>query len=103
MKEQTIKTSKPKVISAAAESIDYITVKGVKYYNYQTASAKLKGSRPKAAGRWEPYEGKFGEGYILITPRYDTSVFINVTYFLPRKTIYERAKQELKPRRKLFI
>ena len=36
----------------------------------------------KKSGEVEEYNGKFGKGYILVTPRFDTTRYVNVTYYI---------------------
>ena len=48
---------------------------------HHTASRRGYESR-KSQGRVEPYNGKYGYGYILITPRYDTTRYVSVTYYI---------------------
>lgn len=36
----------------------------------------------KGEGHVEEYKGKFGEGYVIITPRRDTTQYVNVEYYV---------------------
>lgn len=36
----------------------------------------------KSAGEVETYKGKFGEGYIILRPRIDTTNYIYVEYYI---------------------
>ena len=36
----------------------------------------------KSAGEVESYKGKFGEGYIILRPRWDTTNYIYVEYYI---------------------
>lgn len=36
----------------------------------------------KSAGKVESYKGKFGEGYIILRPRWDTTNYIYVEYHI---------------------
>jgi hypothetical protein len=36
----------------------------------------------KSAGEVESYKGKFGEGYIILRPRFDTTNYIYVEYYI---------------------
>ena len=36
----------------------------------------------KGNGYVEAYKGKFGEGFAVISPRFDTTRYVDVTYFL---------------------
>lgn len=51
------------------------------YYIHHTASRRGYISR-KSDGKIEPYEGRFGVGYILLTPRYDTTQYVNIIYYI---------------------
>lgn len=64
-----------------------MTVKELKenkgYTIHHTASRRGYISR-KGEGRVESYNGKFGKGYILVTPRYDTTSYVNITYYIEK-------------------
>lgn len=51
------------------------------YKLHHTASRKGYESR-KTSGHVEPYSGKFGKGFILVTPRWDTTRFVNIEYYI---------------------
>lgn len=36
----------------------------------------------KSAGEVETYKGKFGEGYIILRPRWDTTNYVYVEYYI---------------------
>ena len=36
----------------------------------------------KSAGEVETYKGRFGEGYIILRPRFDTTNYIYVEYYI---------------------
>ena len=36
----------------------------------------------KSAGKVETYKGRFGEGYIILRPRWDTTNYIFVEYYI---------------------
>ena len=38
----------------------------------------------KGDGIVEPYSGKFGKGYILVTPRFDTTQYVYVSYYIEK-------------------
>lgn len=48
---------------------------------HHTASRRGYVSR-KIDGIVEPYKGKFGEGYVIIRPRFDTTRFVTVEYYV---------------------
>lgn len=47
---------------------------------HHTASRRGYISR-KSEGRVEAYNGKFGEGFILVSPRWDTTQYVYITYY----------------------
>lgn len=51
------------------------------YTEHHTASRRGYCSR-KTTGYAEPYEGRFGKGYIWVSPRWDTTCYVNITYFV---------------------
>lgn len=51
------------------------------YAFHHTASRKGYESR-KDNEHIEPYNGKFGEGYIHVQPRWDTSQYVYITYYI---------------------
>ena len=57
------------------------------YKLHHTASARGYVSRrtPPANYPIESYSGRFGEGYIVRSPRWDTSRYRNVTYYIKEK------------------
>lgn len=36
----------------------------------------------KTAGRVEAYSGRFGHGFVVLSPRWDTTVYCYVTYYI---------------------
>lgn len=51
------------------------------YTRHHSASRRGYESR-KGNGHAEPYKGRFGEGYIWVSPRWDTTSYANVTYYV---------------------
>lgn len=51
------------------------------YKVHHTASRRGYISR-KGAGKVEPYKGRFGEGFIHIEPRTDTTQYVWITYYI---------------------
>lgn len=39
----------------------------------------------KGEGYIEEYEGRFGKGYIWVRPRFDTTQYVTVEYYLEQK------------------
>ena len=56
------------------------TVKST-YTEHHTGRARRYVSR-KSEGVLEPYKGKFGEGYKLFTPAWDSTNYCFVTYYV---------------------
>lgn len=52
-----------------------------KYKYHHTASRRGYESR-KGNGHYEIYKGRFGSGYVHITPRWDTTSYVNVNYYI---------------------
>jgi hypothetical protein len=51
----------------------------------QLHTSKIRGYVTRKAGYTptpQPYKGKFGEGWTVKTPRWDTTRFCNITYFI---------------------
>lgn len=48
---------------------------------HHTASRRGYVSR-KSEGKVEPYEGRFGKGYIIVRPRIDTTQYVYVEYYI---------------------
>lgn len=55
-----------------------------RYELHHTASRRGYESR-RSSGRLEPYNGKFGRGYIAVTPRWDTTQYVYVSYYIERE------------------
>lgn len=57
-------------------------LKHCKYHHFATARGYI--SRVKFANKpkIEAYKGRFGVGFKLITPRYDTSRYVTVNYYI---------------------
>lgn len=58
-------------------------VSSKEYYRHHTASALGYISR-KSEGVIEPYSGRYGDGYILRIPRFDTNRYHYVSYYIRR-------------------
>ena len=53
------------------------------YRVHHTATRRGYESR-KGDGHVEEYNGRFGKGYIAITPRWDTTCYVYVTYYIAK-------------------
>lgn len=53
----------------------------VRYYEHHTASKRGYVSR-RLDGKVIPYAGKFGAGYIVLRPRWDSSQYVWCTYYI---------------------
>lgn len=51
------------------------------YILHHMASRRGYESR-RTTGHAEPYNGRFGKGYIWVSPRWDTTQYVNITYFV---------------------
>jgi hypothetical protein len=46
-------------------------------------TASRRGYLSRTGGfKVEPYKGKFGQGFALLTPRWDTTQYIAITYYI---------------------
>ena len=55
-----------------------------RYRLHHTASRRGYVSR-KTSGRLEPYDGVFGRGYVVITPRWDTTQYVSIAYYIEKE------------------
>lgn len=62
------------------EMTKVINGKECKLHHVATAYGYV--SRKSTVERKQPYEGKFGEGYIIFRPRYDTTRYCYVEYWI---------------------
>lgn len=51
------------------------------YTEHHTASRRGYISR-KSEGQIEAYNGRFGEGFIVVSPRWDTPQYVDITYYI---------------------
>lgn len=62
--------------------------KNPNYYRHHVASRRGYESRKEnldgTYGHVERYEGKFGKGFIHIAPRWDTTMYVYVIYYIER-------------------
>ena len=60
-----------------------MTIEQVKreYRHHHRASRRGYLSR-KCEGTVEPYKGRFGKGYIIVTPRWDSTQYVNIDYYV---------------------
>lgn len=54
------------------------------YYNHHTASEMGYVSRRREP-EVHPYRGRFGEGYKVLSPRWDTTQYVYVTYYIRKE------------------
>lgn len=52
-----------------------------KFKYHHTALRRGYESR-KSEGHVESYEGRFGKGFVAVTPRWDTTSYVNVSYYI---------------------
>lgn len=53
------------------------------YKLHHTASRRGYLSR-KCDGKVEPYNGRFGKGFIQVTPRFDTTQYVDISYYIEK-------------------
>ena len=53
------------------------------YQYHHTASRRGYVSR-RSQGYIEPYAGRYGKGYVWVRPRWDTSYYVYVSYYIER-------------------
>ena len=51
-------------------------------YRYHHTGSRRGYESRKGNGHVEKYSGKFGTGYVVISPRWDTTRYVNVEYYL---------------------
>ena len=51
-------------------------------YKYHHTGSRRGYESRKGEGHVEKYSGRFGEGYIIVKPRYDTTQYVNVEYYI---------------------
>lgn len=51
------------------------------YKRLHTASRRGYESR-KGNGYAEGYKGRYGNGYVWVSPRWDTTSYVNITYYV---------------------
>ena len=54
-------------------------------YKYHHSASRRGYLSRKSNGIVEPYKGRFGEGYIVITPRFDTTSYVTIEYYINHK------------------
>jgi len=61
------------------KTVEEIKAAGYKYHH----SASRRGYLSRKGGaKIEEYKGRFGEGYAVITPRFDTTQYVTITYYV---------------------
>lgn len=55
------------------------------YYKHHTESRCGFISRKKGGEKVKPYVGIFGKGFIIVSPRWDTTQYVNMSYWIERK------------------
>lgn len=54
------------------------------YYLHHTASRRGYESR-KTEGHVEEYNGKYGNGFIIVRPRRDTTQYVTIEYYIRKE------------------
>ena len=53
-------------------------------YKYHHTGSRRGYESRKSNGHVESYNGRYGKGYIAITPRWDTTRYVNVEYYIEK-------------------
>lgn len=53
-------------------------------YEYHHTGSRRGYESRKGEGHVEVYNGRFGQGYVAITPRWDTTQYVNVEYYIEK-------------------
>lgn len=56
-------------------------------YKYHHTSLRRGYESRKSEGHVEPYSGRFGKGYIAVTPRWDSTCYVNVSYYIAKEGV----------------
>lgn len=51
-------------------------------YKYHHTGSRRGYESRKGDGHTEVYKGRFGKGYIVVSPRWDTTQYVNVEYYI---------------------
>jgi hypothetical protein len=51
-------------------------------YRYHHAASRRGYVSRRGNGVVKPYKGRFGEGYIVLLPRWDTTSYVHVVYYI---------------------
>lgn len=54
-------------------------------YKYHHTGSRRGYESRKSDGHLERYKGVFGEGYIIVTPRFDTTRYVDLQYYIKIK------------------
>lgn len=52
--------------------------------NFHHGASRRGYESRKGNGHVEEYNGKFGKGYIIVTPRFDTTQYVNIDYYVEK-------------------
>lgn len=51
-------------------------------YRYHHTASRMGYVSRKGNGIVKPYKGRFGTGYIVLLPRWDTTTYVHVVYYI---------------------
>lgn len=57
-------------------------IRNDKNYKYHHTGSRMGYESRKGNGHVEEYSGRFGTGYIIVAPRWDTSSYVNIEYYI---------------------
>ncbi|MGN0557860.1 MAG: hypothetical protein ACI4IS_00215 [Acutalibacteraceae bacterium] len=66
----------------AKEDITMTTAEVRANYKYHHTASRRGYESRKSDGHVEEYNGRFGKGYIIVTPRWDTTSYVNIEYYI---------------------
>ena len=83
--DETLYHTRTNMSTKKKKEVKIMTVKELEanksYRVHHTATRRGYESR-KGDGHVEEYNGRFGKGYIAVTPRYDTTMYVYITYYI---------------------
>ena len=53
-------------------------------YEYHHTAARRGYISRKTEGYVEEYEGRYGKGYVIVRPRFDTTQYVYIDYYLEK-------------------
>lgn len=74
-------------------------IKNNSNYRYHHTGSRRGYESRKGSGHVESYNGRFGKGYVVISPRWDTTQYVDVHYYIEKECMEkEKGYYEVFPR-----